>query len=1186
MLLHLIFLIICSFAAEAAKPVADYGAQPTHFEPNAQQSFDYIARTGRYTLLVNSREAQFLTPRDHAISMHLDGARRVDAAATDKLAGVSHYYFGPDERGWRTNVPHYSRLRWAQVYEGIDIVYYTRGREIEFDFEIAPGADARLIRLRFEGASHLRINQEGALELSTPDGVLLKRPPIAYQAARGGKRRTIPVRYALHHNEVTFELGAFDKRRPLTIDPSVAYSTYLGGEGADRPTALAVDINTSAYLAGYTSSTFFPGAGMKPASGEVGFVTKLTPAGNGIVYSLYFNAVPWAIAVDKSGAVYLSGHTAGSLAVKNAFQPQLAGQTDAFVAKFDPSGALAFSTYLGGSGEENAQVNGGVRVDPNGAVYVAGWTKSTDFPVKNAFQPVNAGRQDAFVAKFDPSGTSLVFSTYLGGSGDESPRSFDIEASQHPVLAGRTGSLDYPVTQTETPFDITGGMVTRLDGSGQRLRYSTIMAGGVSYYQSIAALTDGSVALIGIGGSVCRSLGCVQRLSSNHQFSVAYAARSEWPSYLSTVAADPFGNMIVSGGLVQEFALSTGGTPMVNPVRYRSTGDDALLMLLRPDGQILFSTFWGGWVGSLGAAGTQYPIGAAGDSSGGLYLAGLTNAADIFISENAVQPANGGGQDAFLVKFAPGFQQILTTVRFDSPVPITVDGTIHPTRRVFQWFSGTTHQVAVPETYLTTYERHTQGKWSHGGPLDQTITVGNTDAVYFATYKTEVKVETQVLPVGAGSVILTPSSADGFYSKWSSVTFAAIPAAGYRFVRWTGSATIEQNNITRQIYLQSPSSPFRMVANFDTNTGGPASASLVPMTSPCRILDTRPESGFPTPFGAPAMDAGATREIPVPQGACGIPLGAAAYAVNITVIPLEPLGYLTAFPTGQPIPPTSTLNAAHGRITSNGTIAKAGTNGSISIYATNRTHVIVDITGYFTPSAVPPLSAFPMPNCSVLDTRQGTPLVPGQVRLVNPLSTCFVPPEVKAAMITVTAFPRGPLAWLSLSGVAPPTTSILNSPQGEVRSTTAIVAVNGSTFPIQASDSTDVTIDVMAYFTTATPTFSFNAVTPCRALDTRNGDGPMLTANQTRFASLAGRCAIPSNTTQVVFNATFLPLAPLTSLQLQGLARSVSVQAKPGTATAQTLLAQSLGYEVVLQMKPDADTHVVLDVIGYITHPY
>ncbi|MBL8222410.1 MAG: hypothetical protein JNL62_24445, partial [Bryobacterales bacterium] len=835
---------------------------------------------------------------------------------------------------------------------------------------------------------------------------------------------------------------------------------------------------------------FFPGAGLKPAATEVGFLTKLTPAGNGIVYSLYLHAAPGAVAADNSGSAYLYGHTSGNLPVKNAFQPQLAGLTDAFIAKFLPDGTLSFATYFGGSAEENGRIHGGIRVDTTGAIYVAGWTKSTNFPVKNAFQPANAGNQDAFIAKFEPSGTALVFSTYLGGSGPEFPQAFDIEALRHPVLAGKSGSFDYPVTQPENlAGGVAGGMLTRLDGSGQRLRYSTVSAGGVSEYESIAAEPSGSVALIGTGGAVCGSLGCVQRLSSDNRFSVVYAHSVLWPAYLSTVAADPFGNLIVTGGLIQEFAGRTGGIPIVNPVRYQSNGDDSLLMLLRPDGQVIFSTFWGGWVGSLASVrGTQYPIGAVGDSSGALYLAGVSTATDLFVTDNAPQVAGAGAQDAFLVKFAPGALQIITSVRVSSPVPYNVDGKVFTGSRSFQWLSGTTHRVEFLTKYQTSHARYTYT----GDSPERIITVGSTDVAITGNYKTEIRVETQVLPAGTGSVIVTPPSEDGFYLQGTVVRFTAVPAPGYRLAFWSGTLFGTEEFQSRSIFFPVPAGPIRAIANFDTGVATTNTLPLNPIT-PCRILDTRAEYGFPAPFGPPALESGVIREVPVRQSTCGIPATATAYAANITVIPLLPLYdslAVSAFPTGQVSGFKPTVYAPDGRVTTHGTIIRAGTNSTFSLYASSRTHVIIDITGYFGPTTAQPLLAGFANNCRALDTRQGSSLAPGQVRQVS-LGRCAAP-SAKAAWVTITAYPKGPLGWLSISPSSPPSTSILNSPQGEPRSTTAIVPVVGGSIPLQSSDSTDVTIDVMMHFDTMALQHRLTTVTPCRAYDTRTHDGGLM----------------------------------------------------------------------------------------------
>ncbi|MBL8173075.1 MAG: SBBP repeat-containing protein [Bryobacterales bacterium] len=1169
MLRFFFFVIFFFIPAEAAKTVSGFGDVSIHFEPTDEPGFDYVSRSGRYALLVNSREARFLAPDGDAITMRLAGARAGEAKAT-RGQGVSHYYLGAGAKRWRSAVPHYSRVRWTGVYRGIDVVYYGNGREVEFDFEVSGGADASRIRMSFEGARSLRINEQGALELATSRGVLMKRPPVAYQRAGNGQRRPVDVRYALEGNEVTFELGGYDRRRALTIDPSVAYATYLGGEGLDTPTGLAVDGNGSAYVAGRTNSAFFPGAGFKASPGEVGFVTKLTPAGNGIVYSLYVGGIPGAIAVDSGGTVYLSGLSSGGLAVKNAFQAQVAGQSDAFVAKFDSGGALVFATYLGGSGAEEGNVVGGVRFDATGALYVAGGTRSTDFPVKNAAQAALGGGLDAFYAKLDAAG-ALVHASYLGGAGDDFANGFDLDPRRNPVVAGRTLSTNFPVTQDAQQANRTGfsdGFLTRADGAGGRLLYSSYLGGiGFSSIDGLAVAQDGTMAITAVGSLCGGTYWCIGRLSASNEFRVFFSSRN---IPMRTVAFDSFGNLVATGMPTIENVGGSPDVPLVNPVRRRMVGDDALLMHFRPDGQMLFSTFWGGAVSSLLTFQFhQYPVGAVADTSGGLYLLGATNVADIFTSGNAVQRTHAGGAEAFLAKFVPGFEQTVTAiqVRAGQFIPITVDGQTTPGLRYVQALPGTTLQVEVPQRYETSFSRHVFQDWSNGGSRSQTVSVGVNDLFLSARFVEDVKIQTAVEPAGAGTVEITPASADGFYRLGSSVTLKAKPAPGFVFTSWSGDlggGTADEQS--RLVYYIPANGPLRVTAKFVPGVPPPNGLSFVPVT-PCRVMDTRPEYGFTGPFGGPVLEGGATREVPVTASPCGIPQSAKAYAVSLTAVPLEPLGYLSAFATGQARPGTSTLNSNDGQIVANAAIVQAGGNGSISLFASNRTHVLVDITGYFAESVARPLTGSPV-FCRALDTRPGTPLQAGEVRQV---SSC--PFSGEAALVRVTAYPRGRLRWLSIAS-GTPAVSTLNSLNGEVRSNTSLVALQGNAFSIQASDTTDVTVDIEMVLHPA-GFLRFYPVAACRLVDTREGGGGPVPAGASFQLPVVGRCNIPPGAMAAAVNATVIPSGGAMSLQL-----GPSQMAAPaGRITANLMFALASGG--VIEAQPSGAAHFIFDVMGY-----
>ncbi len=279
---------------------------------------------------------------------------------TDELAGTSNYFIGNDPAKWRTNVPTYGKVKYEGIYSGIDLVYYGNQRQLEYDFIVAPGADPRRIAFDVSGAKRIRRAANGDLVLEAGEGEIRWHKPVVYQE-KDGARELVAAHYGItDKNRVRFELAKYDAGRPLYIDPLV-YSTYLGGSGADQGNGIAVDSAGSAYVTGSTDSFDFPTA--------------------------------------------------------NSLQATYSGQVDAFVAKINAAGsALVYSTYFGGGGVDYGY---SIAVDSAGSAYVTGYTESINFPTMTPLQGASGGGGDAFVSKLDPTGTALVYSTYLGGSGSD-----------------------------------------------------------------------------------------------------------------------------------------------------------------------------------------------------------------------------------------------------------------------------------------------------------------------------------------------------------------------------------------------------------------------------------------------------------------------------------------------------------------------------------------------------------------------------------------------------------------------------------------------------------------------------------------------------------------------------------------------------------------------------------------------
>ena len=565
--------------ATQAKPMESYGKVPLTFEANRGQAspqVKFLSRGSDYTLFLTREEAVLVLshpsrmsqvePRmsnvqnpkskiqnsnSHAsavLRMKLLGANPAPKiSGEDELSGKANYFIGSEPRKWRTNVPMYARVKYQDIYAGIDLVFYGNQRDLETDFIVRPGADPKAVKLGFEGLveandrSALEIDEGGDLVLHTAAREVRLRKPFIYQEA-SGVRQEIAGGYVLEAaNHVGFQVSAYDPTKPLVIDPVLlAYSTLLGGssfsDGADN---IAVDAAGNAYVIGQTDSSDFPttSGAFQTAPASRPFVTKLNPTGTGLVYSTFFSADYIVdIAVDGRGNAYFTGSaSAGLPTTQGGYQTTHRGTcyygynnqysypcSRAFVTKLNPTGSgLVYSTYLGG-GRDNSGENGtSIAVDAAGNAYVTGSTWSNDFPTSaGAFQrALNGAASKAFVTKLNAAGSGLVYSTYFGGetpsySGSDGA-GIAVDLSGNIYVAGNTGSTDFPITQgayqTSNAGD-TDVFVAKFDPTQEgpaSLLYSTYLGGtswdiaGYGSYGSVLAVDDAGNAYVA-GGSFSR----------------------------------------------------------------------------------------------------------------------------------------------------------------------------------------------------------------------------------------------------------------------------------------------------------------------------------------------------------------------------------------------------------------------------------------------------------------------------------------------------------------------------------------------------------------------------------------------------------------------------------------------------------------------------------------------------------
>jgi hypothetical protein len=409
--------------------ISPYGRLPLSFQPNRGQAsarVRYIAHGSGYALFLTDEGAELAVslPRPGsiaAVSLRLVGATPTPTLTpTGELAGKVNYFIGEDRRMWLTGIPTYSGVSYRQEYPGIDLTFRGHDNQVDYAFQLAPGADAGAVRLSIAGARRVSLDARGDLIADLPETAIVQRRPAAYQRF-GATRTVVDARYVLlGRGTVGVRLGPYDRTIPVVIESALVYSTYFGERTSDTAFGIAADAAGSAYIVGSTTLIDLPGETRAACeSGRNAFVAKLDATGSTLIYATYLGGdsddLARGIAVDNSGSAYLVGNTISSdFPIVNAIQASNAGSGDAFIAKLAPSGdALVYSTYLGGGGSDIGQ---GVSLDPSGYVYITGFTRSTNFPTANPVWSVGATTiGGAFLVKLNPAGTAVVYSTRLGG---------------------------------------------------------------------------------------------------------------------------------------------------------------------------------------------------------------------------------------------------------------------------------------------------------------------------------------------------------------------------------------------------------------------------------------------------------------------------------------------------------------------------------------------------------------------------------------------------------------------------------------------------------------------------------------------------------------------------------------------------------------------------------------------------
>jgi hypothetical protein len=616
-----------AFTADAgARLGGNYGNLPLQFEANQGQTHPqvkFLCRGRGYSLYLTASEAVVVLSRagrdanrvelqtdteSIVLRMALVGAASdAPARGFEELPGKANYLTGRDRSNWRTSIPTYAKVRYRNVYPGIDLVYYGSQRRLEHDFIVAAGAEPGRILMRLEGVETRELDAQGDLVLHLAGAIARLRRPSIYQEVDGIRREVDGGYVLMSADGIGLRVGEYDRSRPLVIDSILLYSTFLGGGTADYGYGIVVDAHGNAYVTGNTTSADFPtsaGAFQTMHAGNMNgdvFVTKVDPAGSAVIFSTYLGGGDYeygaGIAVDAKGSAYVTGYTRSSdfPTTAGAFQTAFAGPSgggDAFVTKIDPTGtALAYSTYLGGSGddvgEDPISSRNGIAVDADGNAYVTGDTRSADFPTTaGAFRRAfSGGFRDAFVTKLDASGSAPIYSTFLGAL---TGRAVAVDAARSAYVTG------------ETCVQGCDAHVTKLDPTGSAVVYSVALGGSRSDEgRGIAVDADGKAYVTG-------------------------ATRSaDFPT-------TPSAFQRLYGG---------GADPHGDPY------PDAFVAKLDPSGSVLvYSTF-------LGGSGPDLGRGIAVDADGNAYVTGSTGSMNFPTTPEASQPTWGGGPyDAFVAK--------------------------------------------------------------------------------------------------------------------------------------------------------------------------------------------------------------------------------------------------------------------------------------------------------------------------------------------------------------------------------------------------------------------------------------------------------------------------------------------------------------------------------------------------------
>ncbi len=624
----------------------------------------------------------------------------------DEVDYKTNYFLGQDESRWATNVPAYTAVIYENIYNGIDLQYYGNDLQMEYDFIVSPGVDYSQIKIQYEGVDAVTVNDAGELVVTTMWGEVVEQRPVIYQI-KDGSRIYIEGSYLLQdNNSFSFELADYNTDLPLVIDPIITYSTYLGGASSDDGASIAVDDAGNAYIVGRTSSADFP--------------------------------------------------------VFNAYSDTIQGSGDAIISKFNSYGNVIFSTYFGSASGT------GIVLDDAGSIYICG-SAGVDLPTVNPYIDTAQGNADGFIAKFNNSGDSLIFSTYFGGSGADYAEHIEVDASGSVYLGGYTGSTDLPVLNAYQPtyqgvsYDI---FVAKFNSAGSGLIYSTYLGGTAQDYSEGFAVDASGNAYISGGTQSTDFPTTANAFQETHQggYQDVFVTKLNssgnglvYSTYLGSTLEDYGADIAVddNGDLYLVGETDSDNFPLVNPIQSSNPGVEywgLFVSKLNSTGTaLIYSTY-------MASGGDEDGMGLAIDQTGAVYVIADTDASS-FPLENPIQSTyGGGGSDVVFFKINPAGDSLVFSTYLggsgqDYPNDVAVDiaGSAYVTGR----------------TRSTNFPRVNAYQTSNKGSYDGFVTMYKADLISF------------------DEVVNPGANVAAFGSNGQTITFDSVETSGSVSVEYT-----------------------------------------------------------------------------------------------------------------------------------------------------------------------------------------------------------------------------------------------------------------------------------------------------------------------------------------------------------------------------------------------------------------